>query len=109
MSSLYLTVVFAATVLAMVGTKLWLAARQTRFVAAHRGEVPQQFAGTIALAAHQRAADYTIERTRLGMFEVVVGAVLTVGLTLLGGVQAFDVAVSSLLGHGYAAQIALVA
>jgi STE24 endopeptidase len=109
MSSLYLTVVFAATVLAMVGTKLWLAARQTRFVAAHRGEVPRQFAGTIALAAHQRAADYTIERTRLGMFEVVVGAAVTVGLTLLGGVQAVDVAVSGLLGHGYAAQIALVA
>jgi STE24 endopeptidase len=108
MSSLYLTVVFAATVLAMVGTKLWLAARQTRFVAAHRVEVPLQFAGTIALAAHQRAADYTIERTRLGMFEVVVGAAVTVGLTLLGGVQKLDVAVSGLLGHGYAAQIALV-
>ncbi len=109
MPSLYLTVVFAAAVLAMVGMKLWLAARQTSFVAAHRGEVPLQFSGTIALAAHQRAADYTIERTRLGMFEVVVGAVVTVGLTLLGGVQALDTAVSGLLGHGYAAQIAIVA
>ncbi|MEA3119476.1 MAG: endopeptidase, partial [Paraburkholderia sp.] len=109
MSSLYLTVVFAATVLAMVGTKLWLAARQTRFVAAHRGEVPRQFAGTIGLPAHQRAADYTIERTRLGMLEVVVGAAVTVGLTLLGGVQALDVAVTGVLGHGYGAQIALVA
>jgi STE24 endopeptidase len=109
MSSLYFTVLFAATVLAMVGTKLWLAARQIRFVAAHRGTVPQQFAGTITLSAHQRAADYTIERTRLGMLEVVVGAAVTIALTLLGGVQALNVGVSALLGHGYLAQIGLVA
>ncbi|CAN7444655.1 M48 family metallopeptidase [Trinickia sp. LjRoot230] len=109
MPSFYFTVLFAAAVLAMVGTKLWLASRQIRFVAAHRGEVPKQFAGTIALSGHQRAADYTVERTRLGMFEVVVGAALTIGLTLLGGVQALNVAVAGLLGNGYAAQIALVA
>ncbi|MEX3958142.1 M48 family metallopeptidase [Trinickia sp. EG282A] len=109
MSSLYFTVLFAATVLAMVGTKLWLAARQIRFVAAHRGAVPQQFAGTITLSAHQRAADYTIERTRLGMLEVVVGAAVTIALTLLGGVQALNVGVSDLLGHGYVGQIGLVA
>jgi hypothetical protein len=36
--------------------------------------VPSQFAGTIALTAHQRAADYTVERTRLTMIEIVVGA-----------------------------------
>jgi STE24 endopeptidase len=109
MASLYLTVVFAAAVLAMVGMKLWLAARQIRFVAAHRGEVPRQFAQKIALAAHQRAADYTIERTRLGMLEVVVAAAVTVGLTLLGGVQILHAGIAQLLGHGYVADIALVA
>jgi STE24 endopeptidase len=109
MPPLYLTVIFAATLLAMVGTKLWLAGRQIRFVASHRGQVPRQFAGTIALDAHQRAADYTIARTRLGMLEVVVGAAVTVGLTLLGGVQALNLVVSGLLGHGYAAQVGLVA
>ena len=74
MPSFYFTVVFAVTVLAMVGTKLWLASRQIRFVAAHRSAVPKQFAGTITLAGHQRAADYTVVRTRLGMIEVVAGA-----------------------------------
>ncbi|MGN6807624.1 MAG: M48 family metallopeptidase [Trinickia sp.] len=109
MPSFYFTVVFAVTVLAMVATKLWLASRQIRFVAAHRSAVPKQFAGTITLAGHQRAADYTVVRTRLGMIEVVVGAALTIALTLLGGVQALNVGVTGLLGHGYLAQIALVA
>lgn len=109
MQPLYFTVLFAAVVLAMVGTKLWLASRQIRFVSAHRQAVPKQFAGTIGLAAHQRAADYTIERTRLGMLEVVASAAVTIGLTLLGGVQVLNVDVTSLLGSGYVGQIALVA
>jgi STE24 endopeptidase len=109
MPTLYFTVLFAVAVVAMVGTKLWLASRQIRFVAAHRGQVPGQFAGTIALTAHQRAADYTVERTRLTMIEIVVGAAVLIGLTLLGGVQALDLAISDWLGRGYVGQIALIA
>ncbi|MDE1008297.1 MAG: M48 family metallopeptidase [Paraburkholderia fungorum] len=109
MPPLYFTVLFVVAVVAMVGTKLWLASRQIRFVAGHREQVPSQFAGTIALTAHQRAADYTIERTRLAMIEVVVGAAVLIGLTLLGGVQALDLAISDWLGRGYVGQIVLVA
>lgn len=109
MPTLYFTVLFVIAVVAMVGTKLWLASRQIRFVAGHREQVPSQFAGTIALTAHQRAADYTVERTRLTMIEIVVSAAVLVGLTLLGGVQALDLAISDWLGRGYAGQIALVA
>jgi STE24 endopeptidase len=109
MSSYTFTLLFAAAVLAMVGTKLWLASRQIRFVAAHRGRVPEQFRATIPLAAHQRAADYTIERTRLTMLEIVVAAAVLVGLTLLGGVGALDAWLTDGLGHGYGQQVALVA
>ena len=109
MSTLTFTVLFVAAVLAMVGTKLWLASRQIRFVAAHRGQVPEQFAGTIALAAHQRAADYTIERTRLTMLEVIVSAAVLIALTLLGGVAAINGLVSNWLGESYLGQIGLVA
>ncbi|CAB3804077.1 Protease HtpX [Paraburkholderia ultramafica] len=109
MPTLYFTVLFVVAVVAMVGTKLWLASRQIRFVTGHREQVPSQFAGTIALTAHQRAADYTVERTRLAMFEIVVSAAVLIGLTLLGGVQALDLAISDWLGRGYAGQIALVA
>lgn len=103
------TVLFAVLVVAMVATKLWLASRQIRFVAAHRDTVPRQFAETIPLAAHRRAADYTVVRTRLSMLEVIVGAAVLIGLTLLGGVQALDLAISGWLGEGFAGQIALVA
>ena len=109
MPTLYFTVLFAIAVVAMVGTKLWLASRQVRFVAAHRGQVPGRFAATIALTAHQRAADYTIERTRLTMLEIVVSAAVLIGLTLLGGVQALDLTISDWLGRGYLGQIALIA
>ena len=109
MPTLYFTVLFVVAVVAMVGTKLWLASRQISFVARHREQVPSQFAGTIALTAHQRAADYTVERTRLTMIEIVVGAAVLIGLTLLGGVQALDLTITDWLGRGYIGQIALVA
>jgi len=107
--NLVFSAVFVVALVAMVGTKLWLASRQIRHVAANRNDVPQQFTGTIPLAAHQRAADYTVERTRLTMIEVVVSAAVLIALTLLGGVQQLDLAISDWLGRGYAGQIALVA
>ncbi|WP_144108879.1 M48 family metallopeptidase [Paraburkholderia sp. BCC1886] len=109
MPTLTFTVLFIVAVVAMVGTKLWLASRQIRFVARHREQVPSQFSNTIALTAHQRAADYTVERTRLTMIEIVVGAAVLIGLTLLGGVQWLDLSISDWLGRGYVGQIVLVA
>lgn len=108
-SALVFSAIFVVAVLAMVATKLWLASRQVRFVAAHRESVPAQFASTIALTAHQRAADYTIARTRLGMTEIVLSAVVLIALTLLGGVQALDLGIPDVLGRDYVGQIALIA
>ncbi|MCW3697546.1 M48 family metallopeptidase [Burkholderia cenocepacia] len=109
MSPFSFTLLFALAVLTMVVTKLWLASRQIRFVAAHRNGVPAQFSATIPLTAHQRAADYTVERTRLTMLEIVVSAAVLVGLTLLGGVGALDTLLTGWLGRGYGQQVALVA
>ncbi|MET3214479.1 UNVERIFIED_ORG: STE24 endopeptidase [Burkholderia territorii] len=109
MSPFSFTLLFAIAVLAMVVTKLWLASRQIRFVAAHRNGVPAQFSATIPLTAHQRAADYTVERTRLTMLEIVVSAAVLVGLTLLGGVGALDTLLTGWLGRGCGQQVALVA
>src|SRR6202051_5350211 len=107
--NLAFSVVFVVALVGMVGTKLWLASRQTRPAAPHRKDVPVQFLQTIPLAAHQRAADYTVERTRLTMVEVVVSAALLIALTLLGGIQQIDLAVTDWLGRGYVGQMALVA
>ena len=65
-------------------TRLWLALRQIRHVRAHRDAVPRTFAEAIPLTAHQKAADYTVAKARLGMIEVLLGAAVLLALTLGG-------------------------
>jgi STE24 endopeptidase len=95
--SLFLTFAFVAFLLAMVGLKYWLAFRQIRHVTAHANAVPPQFADRVSLDAHRRAAAYTVERTRLGLFETAAGAFVLVAATLLGGL---DWIVARLAGLG---------
>jgi STE24 endopeptidase len=81
----------AAFLLALISSttlKIWLASRQIRHVAEHRHTVPAAFATQIPLAAHERAAAYTIARTRLVLIDVLLSAALLLALTLLGGLQA---------------------
>ena len=95
--SFILTVAFVAFLLAMVGLKYWLAWRQIRHVTGHAHAVPRQFADRVSLEAHRRAAAYTVEKTRLGLVETATGALLLVGMTLLGGL---DWIVAQLAGLG---------
>ncbi len=88
--ALFTALVFGAALLLNVATKLWLASRQARSVARHRGAVPAEFATKITLAAHQRAADYTLARLRLGLFEIPLTALVLLGWTLLGGLDALN-------------------
>src|SRR5207302_1403575 len=53
-------------------------------VRAHRDAVPRTFAEAIPLAAHQKAADYTVAKARLGMIDVLLGAAVLLALTLGG-------------------------
>lgn len=108
-ASLILTWAFAAAVCASMTLKFWLASRQIRHVALHRSAVPQPFADRISLAAHQKAADYTLAKTRLGLLELAWGAVLMLGWTLLGGLSALNALLASTLGTGIGQQLALVA
>jgi STE24 endopeptidase len=72
----------------MVALRWWLAWRQTAHVLAHRAAVPDQFAGRIALAAHQKAADYSVARTRFGRLALLVETVVLLAFTFGGGLQA---------------------
>jgi STE24 endopeptidase len=86
MNNAFMWLFVAALVLA-TGTRLWLTARQSRHVLAHREAVPDSFAGAIPLAAHQKAADYTVAKTRLAMAEACLSAVLVLVLTIGGLLQ----------------------
>lgn len=81
------TWVFLAALLASSGTRLWLALRQARHVRAHRDAVPASFAGQIPLPAHQKAADYTVAKVRLGIADLAVDVVLLLVLTVGGLLQ----------------------
>ena len=79
------TGLFLAALAVALATRLWLAWRQIRHVRAHRGTVPETFAAAIPLAAHQKAADYSVAKTRAGAVDTLVGAAALLALTL-GGV-----------------------
>ncbi|MEO7391297.1 MAG: M48 family metallopeptidase [Ramlibacter sp.] len=104
-----LTLTFAAFLLAGLGVKFWLATRQVRHVARHRDNVPAAFAGTITLGAHQKAADYTMTKTRFGLLELAFGTAVLVAWTLLGGLAALNQHLLDGLGSGMAQQLALIA
>ncbi|MEY4268434.1 MAG: hypothetical protein RIS90_2969 [Pseudomonadota bacterium] len=85
--SLALTLAFAAMLVLGLLVRLWLISRQIRHVAQHRQQVPAAFAATMALASHQKAADYTIAKLRLGLMDAALSALILVGWTLLGGLS----------------------
>ena len=87
MSSHAFSILFVSFLLITLAVRFWLASRHIRHVLRHRSAVPAEFAATIPLAAHQKAADYTIARTKFGMFSMLVGAAVLIGFTLLGGLQ----------------------
>lgn len=81
------TAVFVAFFVLTYGLRLWLALRQMRHVWLNRGAVPAAFADSISLEQHQRAADYTLAKTRLSIVHLALEAALLWLFTLGGGLQ----------------------
>ena len=90
------TLVFLAAVAASLGLRLWLAKRQIASVRRHREHVPDAFADVIPPDTHRRAADYAVDRTRVGAVDTLIEATLLLAWTLGGGLQATDAAWRSL-------------
>jgi STE24 endopeptidase len=90
MTTSALTVLFAAFLVGSLLLRVWLASRQIRHVAIHRHSVPPAFEATVSLPAHQRAADYTLAKLRLGLLTTAFGAAVLLGWTLLGGLDALN-------------------
>ena len=81
----YFTLLFLAACTLNLVSRLWLTRRHIRHVIAHRDAVPADFATRISLAAHQKAADYTVDRSRLALRTTLVDVALLLTLTLGGG------------------------
>lgn len=111
-SPMAFTWIFIAAVLLHYGVELWLEMRHGRHVAAHRGEVPQRFADAVSLAAHHKAADYTLARLKVSKWSELYGLILLFVWTLGGGLAWLDGAIAgfglSPLWHGVAFLIGFV-
>ncbi len=87
----WITPIFLLALALSLVIQFWLDRRQLTHVLRHRNAVPDAFKNAIPLDAHQKAADYTIARTRVGIMELVLGTVLLLLWTLGGGLQLLDV------------------
>jgi STE24 endopeptidase len=109
MDSASFTFLFIAFLLTTVVVRFWLGSRHIRHVLRHRHQVPSQFAEKVPLAAHQKAADYTIAKTKFGLISLLINSVVLIGFTLLGGLQWLSVKVLGMTGPGMGYQLALLA
>jgi STE24 endopeptidase len=92
----------------MLAFQTWLSLRHLRHIGKHREQVPAEFADAITLEAHHKAADYTVDKVRLGIIERFVDAAVLLLLTLGGGLLYVNALARGWLGNGYAAGVGLV-
>lgn len=85
-----LTFVFISLLIVTTLTRIWLGSRHVAHVQANRTQVPNAFSQSISLEAHQKAADYSTAKTKLGIAEAVAQTALLALLTLGGGLQWLD-------------------
>src|ERR1039457_5049534 len=84
------TEIFLALLLLTTALRLWLGWRHVSFIQSRRQQVPEAFARSISLEAHQKAADYSSAKTRVAMLEAIVSAALLLVLTVGAGLLALD-------------------
>ena len=84
------TAVFLLALALSFGIEQWLSRRQVAHVRAHRNAVPEAFRDTITPEAHRKAADYTVDKNRLGDVERVIGVAFLLLFTLGGGIAAIQ-------------------
>ncbi|WP_459990621.1 M48 family metallopeptidase [Methylosoma difficile] len=98
------TFIFLIALTVSTSVHYWLAKRQGDYVAKHRNAVPDAFKSKVSLEAHQKAADYTLAKGKLGHIDDIVSLVMLLLLTLGGVINAtfefWAAAVSSPLWAG---------
>lgn len=85
-----LTYTFVTLLVTTTLIRIWLGRRHIAHIQKNRHQVPLAFNNSIALDAHQKAADYATAKTKSTLLELTVQAVLLAVLTLGGGLQFID-------------------
>ena len=84
------TTLFLSFLAASVLVRLWLTQRQIAHIQTHHGEVPVAFADRISLQDHQRAADYSCSKLRVGRIMLAWETLWLLLWTLGGGINLLD-------------------
>ena len=100
---------FLVFLLLSFGFGAYLSMRHMAHVRRHRAAVPDEFSDAISLEAHQKAADYTIARKRVGLVESGFDVLLLLALTLGGGLFALHEFASNYFSGPYALGLAIFA
>lgn len=85
-----LTITFVSLLILTSITRLWLGRRHISHIQSHRNSVPAAFSQDISLEAHQKAADYSSDKTKLALLDVIIQALLLIAFTIGGGLQWID-------------------
>ncbi|NCX39721.1 MAG: M48 family peptidase, partial [Actinobacteria bacterium] len=75
---------FIAVLTLSTGIHLWLVKRHINFVSLNKNKVPDAFKKNISLKDHQKAANYAIEKSKLGINDTIAQAFILLLLTLGG-------------------------
>ena len=81
MNTLIYTILFLSLI-----WQFTLTFRQIQSVQRNRDHVPEPFTAQITLEAHQKAADYTVAKSHLGIVSTVVGFMVMLWFTVGGGI-----------------------
>ena len=84
------TLLFLLFLLASVTVRLWLSQRQLNHIQLHRNKVPEEFSDKIKLEDHQKAADYSCTKLRVGRVSLAWETVWLLFWTVGGGLNALD-------------------
>ena len=68
-------------------TQIWLARRHIAHVTNHRGNVPSPFKDIIKIKDNQKAADYTVAKSKLNVFGLIIEAIFLYFITIGGGIE----------------------
>lgn len=91
------TVIFVAAIGVGLALQLWLVSRQAAHIITHRNAVPPDFAGSISVEQHQKAASYSLARLALERWDLALGMVVLLGWTLGGALGWLDSAIASVI------------
>jgi len=103
-----MTLGFAVALLSTLLIKYWLLTRQNRHVSMNREQVPQDFKAIISIEDHQKAADYTMAKSRVALWDLALETVLLLAWTLLGGLNTLNQLLLDWVGSGLKQEVLLI-